>query len=73
MSMRTMVFIIIALLMLFWNGMTLGSEPTILTVGGTGSGLGFMRLLGTSYNALHPEVDVRVLPSLGTSGGIRAV
>jgi phosphate transport system substrate-binding protein len=31
-----------------------------------------MRLLGRSYSALHPEVTVEVLPSLGTAGGIRA-
>jgi phosphate transport system substrate-binding protein len=32
-----------------------------------------MRLLAKSYCSLHPEVAIEVLPSLGTSGGSRAV
>lgn len=71
--MLSKIFIITSLLSLILNGIALGSEQIQLTVGGTGSGLGFMRLLGDSYNALHPEVTVKVLPSLGTAGGIRAV
>jgi phosphate transport system substrate-binding protein len=66
-----MIFIIMSLPMLICSGMVL-AEPTTLMVGGTGSGLEFMRLLGRSYSALRPEVTVAVLPSLGTAGGIRA-
>jgi phosphate transport system substrate-binding protein len=32
-----------------------------------------MRLLGEHYSALHPEITFKVLPSLGTTGGIRAL
>lgn len=71
--MRTTIFIIIAILTIIRSDMVLGSEPITITVGGTGSGLGFMRLLGKGYSALHPEVTVKALPSLGSAGGIRAV
>jgi len=70
--MQRPISIIILTLTLIWSSIALGSEPKILTVGGTGSGLEFMRLLGKSYSGLHPEVTVKVLPSLGTAGGIRA-
>ncbi len=53
--------------------MVLGSKPMLLTVGGTGSGLEIMRLLGRSYSALHPEITIKVVPSLGTAGGVRAL
>jgi phosphate transport system substrate-binding protein len=57
-----------------WCCSAFGTESiTTLTVGGTGSGLGFMRLLGKSYTASHPEVRIEVLPSLGSGGGIRAL
>ena len=71
--MRTRIFILISLLTSIWSGVALGAEPTTITIGGTGSGMGFMRLLGKSYSTLYPEVTVKVLPSLGTAGGIRAV
>ena len=69
----TRISMFVLLLTFLWCGIVFGSEPTIITVGGTGSGLGFMRLLGKGYSVLHPEVAVRVLPSLGTAGGVRAV
>ena len=72
-TVRALIAIIISLLTLVWSSIVLGSEPKTLTIGGTGSGLGFIRLLGENYSALHPEVTFKVLPSLGTAGGIRAV
>jgi phosphate transport system substrate-binding protein len=71
--MRITIVIITVFFTFTWSGMSFGSDQTILTVGGTGSGLGFMRLLGRSYSALHPDVKVKVLPSLGSGGGIRAI
>ncbi len=71
--MRTTIAFVISLLTITWCGMTFGSERQTLTVGGTGSGMGFMRILGRSYSALHPEITVEVLPSLGTGGGVRGL
>ncbi len=44
-----------------------------LTIGGTGSALGAMKRLGDAFEPLHPDIEVQVLPSLGSSGGIRAL
>lgn len=64
----------ISFIMIFaMAGVSWAAEPTVLTVGGTGSGLGVMRLLGQSYNSFHPEVSLHILPSLGSAGGIRAL
>ena len=54
-------------------GSAWAEEPTTLIAGGTGSGLGILRVLGQHYSALHPQVTVTVLPSLGSAGGIRAL
>jgi phosphate transport system substrate-binding protein len=44
-----------------------------LTIGGTGSALPSMKILGEAFKELHPRVTVKVLPSLGSTGGIKAV
>ncbi len=44
-----------------------------ITVGGTGSALGTLQRMGKAYMALHPEIKVTILPSLGSGGGIKAV
>ncbi|MFQ5598392.1 MAG: EAL domain-containing protein [Nitrospiria bacterium] len=44
-----------------------------LKIGGSGAGLGVMRLLGTVFMRSHPHVVVEVPPSLGSGGGIKSV
>jgi phosphate transport system substrate-binding protein len=44
-----------------------------IRVGGTGSALGTMRLLGDAFAKLGSKLDLQVLPHLGSSGGLRAV
>jgi len=44
-----------------------------LTIGGSGSWLGVIQVLAKAYTRRHPEVAIKVPPSLGTEGGIKAV
>lgn len=49
------------------------SMAETIRVGGTGAALGTMRLLGDAFAKERPEHVVVVLPSLGSSGGIKAL
>ena len=44
-----------------------------LRIGGTGSALGGMQRLADAFKSQHPDIDVIVLPSLGSGGGIKAL
>lgn len=49
-----------------------GEQMTIVA-GGTGSGLGILQVMGQHYSYLNPQTTIKVLPSLGSAGGIRAL
>jgi phosphate transport system substrate-binding protein len=44
-----------------------------LKVGGVGSPLGVMKLVGRSFEKAHPGIKIRVLPSLGSAGAMKAL
>jgi phosphate transport system substrate-binding protein len=50
-----------------------GNSEEILKIGGTGSALGTVQLLAQAFEKSHPGVTVRLVPSLGSTGGIKAV
>lgn len=64
-----MRFIITVLLALTVAGDGLAA---MIRIGGTGSDLGTMKQLAAAFETAHPEYSVEVLPSLGSSGGIKA-
>jgi phosphate transport system substrate-binding protein len=49
------------------------ARAELVKVGGTGAGLGIMKKLADAYTARHPDTTIEVLPSLGSSGGIKAL
>ena len=51
-------------------GITLAQE---IKIGGTGGALGTMQALADAYRKDHPDTQITVLPSLGSSGGVKAV
>jgi phosphate transport system substrate-binding protein len=42
-------------------------------IGGSGAAIGTMEQLAQEFHAKNPDIRVRIVPSLGSSGGIRAV
>lgn len=54
-------------------GSTVGVHAEEIRIGGTGAALGTMHLLAASYASSHPDTKITVLPSMGSSGGIKAV
>jgi phosphate transport system substrate-binding protein len=45
----------------------------VLRLGGTGGGLGLQKILVEAYRVSAPQIDAKILPSLGSAGGIRAL
>ncbi|MFA6313584.1 MAG: substrate-binding domain-containing protein [Sterolibacterium sp.] len=59
-----------ALLLCAWHGSAGADE---LRIGGTGSALGTMQLLAEAFAAGRPDIKIKIVPSLGSAGGIQAV
>ena len=52
---------------------TSADAPIEIVVGGTGAALGAMHVLGNAYTAAVPNTRLRIVPSLGSGGGIKAL
>lgn len=44
----------------------------VVRIGGTGAGLGTLKVIGVAFEKSHPGVKVIVLPSIGSGGAIKA-
>src|SRR5512142_2055375 len=49
-----------------------GGKSTAIAIGGTGSALGGMKEIAKAFQKEHPGITVSFVPSLGSSGGIKA-
>ena len=45
----------------------------MIRISGTGGAIGTMRILGEAFRKTNPEVRVEILPSMGSSGSVKAV
>jgi phosphate transport system substrate-binding protein len=72
---RYQIFIFTALLLMgsIFTGAASASSKETLIITGTGSSIGVMELIARDFQRKHPNVTVKVLPSIGSTGGIRAV
>jgi len=64
---------IAALALLFQSRITAGAESGAITITGTGSSIGTIQHLAEAYRKKNPGATVTILPSIGSTGGIRAV
>lgn len=69
---RFTTIILTAFLMVGTLSTKVPAEETI-RIGGAGSGLGVMKVLAVHFEKSHPGTKVKVLPNLGSSGGIKAL
>lgn len=54
-------------------GLAWPAQAEQIRIGGTGGALATMQLLADAYASKHPAATFTVLPSMGSSGGIKAV
>jgi phosphate transport system substrate-binding protein len=57
----------------FFIGAASASSKGTLIITGTGSSIGTMQLMAKGFQKKHPTVNVEILPSIGSTGGIKAV
>jgi phosphate transport system substrate-binding protein len=61
----------LASLLFFWSRPAQTRE--VVRIGGTGAAVGGLQALAKAYARHHPAETILILPSMGSSGGIRAV
>ena len=70
-SLRVIRYILVILITAI--SLPTSSFGATLTLGGTGAALGSMKQLAVAFNKHFPAASIDVRPSVGSSGGIRAV
>lgn len=67
------ILFITVILQLSLSFFTAAQAVELVKVGGTGAGLGAMKLLGSAFEKSHPDVKVQIVPDLGGAGGVLAL
>lgn len=63
----------LAVFALLSSGWAATASAEVIRIGGTGFALGTMQDLGEAFERKHPGHSVKIAPSLGTSGGLKAL
>jgi len=72
-SVKGFVLILLVVIGTMAIGVSAVRAGETLTIGGTGSALGAMKILGDAFEKSHPGIKVNILPSLGSSGAMDAL
>jgi phosphate transport system substrate-binding protein len=56
-----------------WTATRAPAYGETLKVGGTGGALGAMKVLAEAFRKIHPDVKIVMLPSMGSTGAVKAV
>lgn len=67
------LFVVMALTVFLNYCVTSAQAEQAIKIGGVGSALGAMKLLAAAFEKAEKDIKVQVLPSLGSTGGIKAV
>ncbi len=66
------VFLAATLFFLSVSVLFAAESAPFLKIGGTGCALGGIKEVAVAFQKKHPEISIRIIPSLGSGGGIRA-
>ncbi|MBI4849211.1 MAG: substrate-binding domain-containing protein [Nitrospirae bacterium] len=72
-SLYFMVLSALSITLSFFSAPYVYSAENELKIGGVGSALGAMKVLGAVFEQSHPGIKVKIFPSLGSTGGVKAV
>jgi len=70
---KTFLLISVIILIVSTAAVSVSGAGETIKIGGMGSGLGIMKILGKVFEKKHHGTIVQVLPSLGSAGGIKGV
>lgn len=68
-----MIVFLTVLLFASGRGLCAAGAAKGIRIGGTGSDLATMKLLGQAFQKEYPDIAITVYPSLGSTGGIKAL
>lgn len=72
-GMKIFSFGVVSVALLLMVGPVAQAQAENIRIGGTGFGLGVMKILAATFEQSHPRANIEVIPSLGSTGGIKAL
>ena len=69
----TVSLVLLLVMYLSTIGASASFAQSVVKVGGTGAALGTIAKIAAEFHNVHKDIEVKILPSLGSSGGLKAV